>query len=573
MKASQYHINTLKETPADAEIISHQLLLRAGFIRKLASGVYTWLPTGLRVLQKIEAIVREEMNSAGALEVMMPVVQPAELWHESGRWQQYDEGLLLKFKDRHQRDFCFGPTHEEVITELARNELKSHRQLPVNFYQIQTKFRDEIRPRFGVLRAREFLMKDAYSFHLDEKDLGKTYQKMYDTYSRILNRMQLEFRAVLADTGSIGGSASMEFHVLADSGEDKIAFSTKGDYAANIEMAEAVAPDPDDNSLETLEEVETPGAGTIEEVSALLDVDPAHTVKTLIVKGSESPLIALVLRGDHQLNPLKSEKIPEVRAPLTMAEDAEIRSVCHCSPGSIGVVDLDIPILVDRSAAARRNFVSGANRDGYHLINVNWDRDARYDAVYDLRDVIAGDSSPDGRGTIQLKRGIEVAHIFQLGDKYSRAMNATVLNENGKAVVMQMGCYGMGISRLVGAVIEQNHDDNGIIWPINIAPFHVIIIPINPHKSEQVRLVCEKLHDKFESMGIEALLDNRDGYRPGVKFAEAELIGIPYRIVVGDRGLQNGVVELTERRTGETSELSVEDVFVAMDRAMAPAGQ
>ncbi len=558
MRASRYSINTLKETPADAEIVSHQLLLRAGYIRKLASGIYTWLPIGLRVLKKVEGIVREEMDNAGALEVMMPVVQPAELWQESGRWQQYDEGLLLKFGDRNQRDFCLGPTHEEVITDLARNELKSHKQLPINFYQIQTKFRDETRPRFGVLRAREFLMKDAYSFHTDEESLHETYQLMHDTYCRILERMHLNFRGVLADTGAIGGSASMEFHVLADSGEDEIAFSTTGKYAANIEMAEAVAPPTDSDEPAPLEEVATPNARTIEEVCGFLNVDPDRTVKTLIVKGAETPLVALVIRGDHQLNPLKAEKTPEVQAPLTMATDEEIRAACGSSPGSIGVLDLGLPLLVDRSVAARHNFISGANRDGFHLTNVNWGRDAEFDAVYDLRDVVAGDPSPDGSGELQFKRGIEVGHIFQLGDKYSRAMNATVLDENGKAAVMSMGCYGMGISRLVGAIIEQNHDDRGIVWPINIAPFHVIIIAINPHKSEQARTVAETLHDSLSAKGVDVLLDDREGHRPGVKFADAELLGIPYRIVIGDRGLSNGVIEFTERRSGETQEVSVE---------------
>jgi prolyl-tRNA synthetase len=568
MKASRYNIATLKETPADAEIISHQLLLRAGFIRKLASGIYTWLPIGLRVLQKIEGIVREEMNASGALEVMMPVVQPAELWQESGRWGQYDDGLLLKFNDRNQRDFCLGPTHEEVITDLARSELNSHKQLPINFYQIQTKFRDETRPRFGVLRAREFLMKDAYSFHTDSDSLQLTYQQMHDTYSRILNRMGLNFRAVLADTGSIGGSASMEFHVLADSGEDKIAFSDTGSYAANVEMAEAVAPESDTDAQADMSEVATPDVGTIDEVCEFLKVEPDHTVKTLIVKGDEGSLVALVLRGDHQLNPLKAEKLSGVMAPLTMATDDEVRSACGCSVGSIGVVGLDIPILADRSAAARNNFVCGANKDGYHLQNVNWHRDAEYQDVCDLRDVVEGDPSPDGDGKILFKRGIEVGHIFQLGDKYSKAMNATVLDDSGKAVIMSMGCYGMGVSRLVGAVIEQNHDDNGMIWPENIAPFHVIIIPINPHKSEDVRRVSDQLHDSLTAKGVDVLLDDRDGHRPGVKFADAELLGIPYRVVVGDRGLQNGVIEFTNRRTAETEELSVEDVIARVTQSI-----
>jgi prolyl-tRNA synthetase len=465
MKASKYTIATLKETPADAEIISHQLMIRAGLIRKLASGIYTWLPLGLRVLQKVEKIVREEMNASGAQEVLLPVIQPAELWHESGRWSQYDEGLLLTMQDRHERDFCFGPTHEEVITDLARGELKSHKQLPVNYYQIQTKFRDETRPRFGVLRAREFLMKDAYSFHLDQASLEETYQDMHDTYCRILDRMGLDYRPVLADTGAIGGSASMEFHVLAESGEDLIAFSTESDFAANIEMAEALEPEADSAEMLEIEEVETPGVRTIEDVSAFLKSPVTSTVKTLLVRGTESELVALVLRGDHQLNPLKAEKMPEVKAPLEMASEEAIKKALDCSTGSIGPQGLDIPILADRSAAAMKNFIAGANRDGYHVKNLNWGRDATASAVYDLRDVVEGDPSPDGKGVIRFKRGIEVGHIFQLGDKYSKALNATVLDESGKAVVMTMGCYGMGVTRLVGAIIEQNHDDKGIVWP------------------------------------------------------------------------------------------------------------
>ncbi len=430
MRASRYIIATLKETPADAEIISHQLLIRAGFIRKLASGIYNWMPMGLRVLQKVERIIREEMNNSGALEVMMPVVQPAELWIESGRWNQYDEGLLLKFTDRHQRDFCFGPTHEEVITNLARNELKSHKQLPVNFYQIQTKFRDETRPRFGVLRAREFLMKDAYSFHLTEESLQETYELMHKTYSTILGRMGLDFRPVLADSGAIGGNASVEFHVLAESGEDKIAFSSMSDYAANIEKAEAIAPAKDESDPEELTEVETPNARTIEQVSALLNIPETSSIKTLIVKGEDTSIVALILRGDHQLNPLKAEKLAGIASPLTMASDEEIKTAIQCEIGSIGPVNLNLPIFTDRSAAALANFVCGANKDGYHLTNVNWNRDADPGRVVDIRDVVEGDPSPDGKGVLQLKRGIEVGHIFQLGKKYSEPMNATVLDEN-----------------------------------------------------------------------------------------------------------------------------------------------
>ncbi|HAK51492.1 MAG TPA: proline--tRNA ligase [Gammaproteobacteria bacterium] len=560
MKASQYNIATLKEVPADAEIINHQLLIRAGFIRKVASGIYNWLPIGLRVLQKVEGIIRQEMNASGALEVMMPVVQPAELWQESGRWGQYDEGMLLKFNDRHQRDFCLGPTHEEVITDLAKTELKSHKQLPINFYQIQTKFRDETRPRFGVLRAREFIMKDAYSFHVNDESLEETYQLMHHTYSRILERMQLNFRPVLADTGSIGGSASMEFHVLADSGEDKIAFSTESEYAANVEMAEALAPPDETTEPAALEEKATPNVGTIEEVSSFLNVGADRTIKTLIVKGTDTALVALAIRGDHQLNPLKAEKVSGVTAPLTMATDKEIKTACNASPGSVGVVGLDLPIIVDRSAAALRNFVCGANKDGFHLVNVNWNRDAKPGLICDLRDVIEGDPSPDGKGEIQFKRGIEVGHIFQLGDKYSKAMNATVLDDKGEAVVMSMGCYGMGVTRLVGAIIEQNHDENGIVWPTIIAPFHVVIIPINAHKSEEVSRVAEEIYAKLSDNSVEVLLDDRDGYRPGVKFADSELLGIPFRIVIGDRGLANNVVEVTERRSGDTNDVAVGDV-------------
>lgn len=560
MRASRYTISTLKETPADAEIASHRLLIRGGFIRKVASGLYNWLPAGTRVLQKVENIIREEMNRSGAQEVIMPVVQPAELWQESGRWGEYEQGQLLKFTDRHEREFCFGPTHEEVITDLARNELKSHRQLPVNWYQIQTKFRDETRPRFGLLRAREFLMKDAYSFHMNQDSLDQTYQDMHATYTRILDRLKLEFRSVLADTGSIGGTASMEFHVLAESGEDKIAFSTESDYAANIEMAEAIAPEKDTTAALELAEVATPDVRTIEQVAEFLGVDARSTVKTLIVKGSEEPLVALVLRGDHQLNDVKAEKLGAVSAPLTFASDAEIRAAIGCSAGSIGPVGIGIPVIADRSAAALANFVCGANRDDFHLTNVNWDRDVDTMAVVDLREVVEGDPSPDGKGKLQFKRGIEVGHIFQLGDKYSRAMNATVLDENGKSVVMTMGCYGMGVSRLVSAIIEQYHDDKGIIWPTLVAPFHVIVIPINAHKSPEVARAADSIHDELERLGVEVIIDDREGHRPGVKFADAELMGIPHRIVVGDRGLANGVVEYTRRSEGETRDLALDGI-------------
>ena len=560
MRASIYTIATLKETPADAEIVSHQLMIRSGLIRKLASGIYSWLPMGFRVLQKVENIVREEMNASGAQEVMLPVVQPAELWEESGRWSQYDEGLLLKFQDRHDRDFCFGPTHEEVITDLARGELRSHKQLPVNYYQIQTKFRDETRPRFGVLRSREFLMKDAYSFHMDQASLNQTYQDMYAAYTRILERMDLDFRAVQADTGSIGGSASMEFHVLAESGEDKIAFSSKSDFAANIEMAEALAPADETDDMAEVQEFETPGIKTIDQLCSFSGVPIAKTVKTLIVKGTDTALVALVLRGDHQLNELKAEKMPEVASPLQMATEDEIEAAVGCSLGSIGPQGQTMPVLVDRSAAGLRNFIAGANRNDFHTRNLNWGRDAEATAVYDLRDVEEGDPSPDGQGVIQFKRGIEVGHIFQLGDKYSKAMDATVLDESGKAVVMSMGCYGMGVTRLVGAIIEQNHDDRGIIWPEAIAPFSVIIVPINAHQSEAVLETAENLYRELGERGVEVLLDDRENVRPGAKFADAELMGIPHRIVIGDRGLEKGFVEYLYRREGESKDVAVEDI-------------
>lgn len=559
MKASRYTIGTLKETPADAEIASHRLLIRGGFIKKLASGIYSWMPIGLRVLRKVEAIVREEMDRSGAQELLMPVTQPAELWQESGRWQQYDEGLLLKFSDRNQRDFCFGPTHEEVITDIARNELRSHRQLPVNYYQIQTKFRDETRPRFGLLRAREFLMKDAYSFHLNESSLDETFQLMYKTYSRILTRLGVDFRAVIADSGAIGGNASMEFHILADSGEDRIAFSTGSDYAANLEMAASAPPVADDEAQSELKEVATPGARTIEAVSTLLGIGAEKSVKTLIVRGEEAPLVALVLRGDHQLNPVKAVKHPAVAAPLTMASDEEIKSAIGCGPGSIGPAKLSIPLIVDRDAAVLANFVCGANKDGYHLTGVNWGRDADRGDVFDLREVLEGDPSPDGKGTLQFKRGIEVGHIFKLGDKYSKSMNATVLDDNGKAVTMVMGCYGIGVSRLVAAIIEQFHDDKGMIWPTAVAPFEVVLIPVNGHKSPEVAATAEAIYQDLIKAGIEVLIDDRED-RPGAKFADAELIGFPHRVVIGDRGLKSGIVEYTNRRTGETREVAIDKV-------------
>ncbi len=557
MKASQYTISTLKETPAEAEIASHRLLIRAGFIKKLASGIYNWMPIGLRVLRKVENIVREEMDRAGAQELLMPSIQPAELWQESGRWGQYDEGLLLKIRDRHDRDFCFGPTHEEVITDIARSELKSHRQLPVNFYQIQAKFRDETRPRFGLLRAREFLMKDAYSFHTDEDSLDETYQIMYQAYCRILDRLKVDYRPVLADTGSIGGNASIEFQVLAESGEDLIAFSTESDYAANVEMAEALPATPSTAALEPLTEAATPNTKTIDAVATLLGVEPGNTVKTLIVKGTDVPLVALVLRGDHQLNPLKAEKLDLVETPLKMASDADITAAVGAGPGSIGPVGLELPVIADRDAMALRNFVCGANRDDFHFVNANWERDATATAVADIREVGLGDKSPDGKGMLQFKRGIEVAQIFKLGKKYSEPMNAVVLGEDGKAVTMTMGCYGVGVSRLVAAIIEQKHDERGMIWPASIAPFQVIVIPINAHKSEAVAGSSQQIYEALLSADIEVLLDDREGIRPGVKFADAELIGIPHRIVVGERGIEADTVEYRCRTDEENRDLPI----------------
>ncbi len=560
MRTSQFPLQTVKETPSEAEIASHQLMLRAGMIRKLAAGLYTWLPLGLRVLRKVETIVREEMDRAGALELFMPAVQPAELWQESRRWEKYGPELL-RITDRHNREFCFGPTHEEIITDLARNELQSYKQLPVNYYQIQTKFRDEIRPRFGIMRAREFLMKDAYSFHADQESLQQTYDQMYTTYSRIFERCGLMFRAVQADTGSIGGNASHEFHVLAESGEDAIAFSTESDYAANMELAEALAPTGGrpDPQVE-MQTVDTPGQHSIEEVSGFLNVDAAQCLKTLIVHGAEEgSLIALVLRGDHELNAIKAEKLDTVAEPLTMAQEDEIKAAIGCSVGSIGPVGINIPYIVDRSAAAVSDFVCGANEDGKHLTGVNWDRDVALGQVADLRNVEEGDPSPDGKGSITIARGIEVGHIFQLGQRYSEAMNATVLDQNGRTQIMTMGCYGIGVSRVVAAAIEQNHDDKGIIWPAAIAPFQVALLPMKMTKSHRVREAVEKLYDELTAAGIDVLLDDRD-VRPGFMFADMELIGIPHRVVVGEKGLDEGTVEYRGRRETENSMINIDNI-------------
>ena len=561
MRVSRFPLSTLKEIPADAEIASHQLMLRAGMIRKLAAGVYSWLPLGLRILRKVEAVVREEMNAAGALELLMPAVQPAELWQESGRWDQYGPELL-RLHDRHNREFCFGPTHEEVITDLVRREIRSYKQLPINYYQIQTKFRDEIRPRFGVMRAREFVMKDAYSFHVDQASLADTYQVMFDTYSRIFTRLGLKFRAVHADTGAIGGAVSHEFHVLAQSGEDAIAFSTGSDYAANIELAEALAPARQrPPPAATRQTVDTPAQHSIEEVSSFLQIDAARCVKTLLVQGSETDVVALVLRGDHELNPVKAQKHPAVASPLAFASEAAVRSVTGAGPGSVGPTGLKIPVIVDRAAAALADFVCGANEDRRHLTGVNWGRDLPEPEVADLRNVRDGDPSPDGTGTLSIARGIEVGHIFQLGDKYSKALAATVLDEQGRETVMSMGCYGIGVSRIVAAAIEQNHDEQGILWPDPIAPFRVALLPMNMKKSTRVREACERLYSGFQAAGVEVLLDDRD-VRPGVMFADMELIGIPHRVVVGEKNLDKGVVEYKTGRTRDAEEVAL-DAIVA----------
>jgi prolyl-tRNA synthetase len=568
MRTSQYLLATQKETPADAEIISHQLMLRAGLVRKLASGLYTWLPTGLRVLNKVANIVRDEMNKAGSLEILMPVVQPADLWQESGRLNEYGPELL-RIKDRHQRDFVLGPTHEEVITSLVKNEVNSYKQLPLNVYQVQTKFRDEVRPRFGVMRSREFTMKDAYSFHLGHDCLEQTYQNMFQAYCNIFTRLGLDYRPVIADNGAIGGSGSHEFHVLADSGEDDIAFSNGSDYAANIEMAEAIAPAGERPvAAQQMEKVSTPNVRTIQDVANLLSVAPEQTVKTLLVlaeadeKGKQG-LVALVLRGDHQLNEVKAEKLEGLCTPFTMATEAQIKAELNCSLGSIGPVQLSIKTIVDRSAAHLADFVCGANESDFHLTGVNWDRDVSEYQVADLRKVQAGDPSPDGLGKLEIKRGIEVGHIFQLGSKYSEAMNCGVLDENGKNKVLSMGCYGIGVSRIVAAAIEQNHDKYGIIWPEQIAPFKIALIPMNMHKSPRIQVVAEEIYSKLLAAGVEVLFDDRKE-RPGVMFNDMELIGIPHTIVIGERNLDENKVETKDRRSGEKQliELSEIDNFI-----------
>ena len=563
MRTSQYLLSTQKETPADAEVVSHQLMLRSGMVRKVASGLYNYLPTGLRVLNKVANIVREEMNKAGAIEIQMPVVQPADLWEESGRWEEYGPELL-RIKDRHQRDFVLGPTHEEVVTALVRNEVSSYKQLPLNLYQIQTKFRDEVRPRFGIMRGREFLMKDAYSFHLSQDCLQTTYDKMFQAYCNVFERIGLEYRPVIADNGSIGGSGSHEFHVLADSGEDDIAFSNGSDYAANVEMAEALAPESQGNGSQDLTKVATPNAKTISEVSALLGLPEDTSVKTLIVLGTPAEdgsqgLVALVLRGDHDLNELKAEKHPLIASPFAMADEEAIKAAIGCGVGSIGPVGLALPIIVDRSAAALADFVCGANTDDVHYTGANWLRDVPEYEVFDLRNIQAGDPSPCGQGTIEIKRGIEVGHIFQLGNKYSQAMNCGVLTETGKHETLTMGCYGIGVSRIMAAAIEQNHDKYGIKWPDAIAPFTIAIIPMNMHKSHRIKEVAEKLYEECLALGVEVLFDDRKE-RPGVMFNDMELIGVPHSIVIGERNLDNQEVEYKNRRTGEKKMVNIADL-------------
>ncbi len=563
MRTSQYLLSTLKETPADAEVISHQLMLRAGMIRKLASGLYTWLPTGVRVLKKVENIVREEMNNAGAIEVLMPVVQPSELWQESGRWEQYGPELL-RISDRGERPFVLGPTHEEVITDLIRNELSSYKQLPLNFYQIQTKFRDEVRPRFGVMRSREFLMKDAYSFHTSQESLQETYDAMYAAYSKIFSRMGLDFRAVQADTGSIGGSASHEFQVLAQSGEDDVIFSDSSDFAANIEFAEAVAPkEPRAAATQEMTLVDTPNAKTIAELVEQFNLPVEKTVKTLLVKaveGSKSPLVALLVRGDHELNEVKAEKLPQVASPLTFATEEEIRALVKAGPGSLGPINMPVPVIIDRTVAVMSDFAAGANIDGKHYFGINWDRDVATPEVADIRNVVAGDPSPDGKGTLLIKRGIEVGHIFQLGTKYSEAMKASVQGEDGRNQTLTMGCYGIGVTRVVAAAIEQNFDDRGILWPEAIAPFQVAILPMNMHKSYRVQELAEKLYNELRAQGIDVLMDDRKE-RPGVMFADMELIGIPHTIVIGDRNLDSDDIEYKYRRSGEKQMIKTGDIM------------
>ena len=565
MRLSQFHLATVKEVPADAEIASHRLMLRAGMIRRLASGLYTWSPLGLRVLRKVEKVVREEMDRAGAIEMLMPSIQPRELWDETGRWQKFG-GQLLKIKDRKQQEFCYGPTHEEVITDFARNELKSYKQLPVNFYQIQTKFRDEIRPRFGVMRAREFLMKDAYSFHLTQESLAATYEAMYQAYTRIFTRLGLTFRAVQADTGAIGGNASHEFQVLADSGEDAIVFSDGSDYAANMEKAEALAPTAERPApIAELQRVDTPSQKTIDEVSAFLKVPPQQCIKTLLVRGRDG-LVALCLRGDHEINEVKAGKLTELPEESVLASEEEIRAATSTRPGFIGPVGLPdtIPVIVDRDAAMLADFVCGGNADGSHYTGANWLRDARVTRIADLRNVVEGDVSPDGHGILHIARGIEVGHVFQLGQKYAETLKATVVDDDGQSKVLTMGCYGIGVSRIVAAAIEQRHDDAGIVWPDAMAPWRVVVCVINPKNLPEVSVAAEALYQSLNERGIEAALDDR-GLRPGGMFADMELIGIPHRVVVSERGLAAGTLEYRARQDSESRAVSQDELFTLLD--------
>jgi len=565
MRYSQFGLTTLKEVPAEAEIVSHQLMLRAGLIRRLASGLFTWMPIGLRVLRKVETVVREEMDRAGALELLMPAVQPAELWQESGRWDQYGP-LLLRMQDRSERDFCFGPTHEEVITDIARRELRSYKQLPVNFYQIQTKFRDEIRPRFGVMRSREFIMKDAYSFDIDQPGMEASYQKMHAAYTAIFERLGLEFRVVDADSGEIGGSRSQEFHVLADSGEDAIAYCDADNYASNIETAATfVAEGNRPAASESLEKIPTPGVRTIDDLCRLLDIQSSQTVKTLIVEGTDGP-VALILRGDHELNTVKAQKLDGVASPLTMADTATIVHATGSEPGSLGPVGLELPVYFDHAVTKLADFSCGANEVGFHYTGVNFDRDLPEPNTVDIRNVAAGDPTPGGNGTLSIARGIEVGHIFQLGEKYSDSMGATVQDPDGKNRVMSMGCYGIGITRIVGAAIEQNHDDNGIIWPGPLAPFDVVLVPINMQRSEAVREATETLYAELTEQGLSVLFDDRDA-RPGVKFADAELIGIPHRLVISERNLAAGELEYRHRRESESRNLKRDEVLKLLEKS------
>ncbi|MDB4026921.1 proline--tRNA ligase [Candidatus Thioglobus sp.] len=558
MKSSDFLISTVKEAPNDAQIISHQLMIRAGLISKLASGLYSYLPMGLRIIQKVEKIIREEMNKSKALEVLMPVAQPAEIWKESKRWEEYGPELL-RFKDRHDRDFCLGPTHEEVITKIAKQYLRSYKQLPINLYQIQTKFRDEIRPRFGVMRSREFIMKDAYSFHIDEQSLNDTYQLMHQTYCNIFDRIGFDYRPVLADSGTIGGDSSHEFHVLAESGEDAICFSDGSDYAANIERVETLSQGEPKSAEKALELVETPGVKTIADVCNLLKVEPINSIKTLIVEGNDNNLVALVLRGDHELNEVKASKIDGVKQPLQMAEEGVVRKQLGCSFGSIGVVNLEIPVIVDFAAAALSDFICGANEDDKHFVGVNWGRDTKKIIASDLRIVVSGDPSPDGKGNLEIKRGIEVGHIFQLGTKYSDSMNANVIGEDGRSVNMNMGCYGIGVTRIIAASIEQNHDDRGIIFPEAIAPFQLVIVPINYNKSSRVKALADQLYMDCIEQNIEVLLDDRKE-RPGIMFADSELIGIPHRLVISDTHADNGKIEYKSRKMPDKVEVDFNEV-------------